>query len=99
MRLFRSLLSNLSRSATHHHGKVGAKVNGNGIVNANVNVNVPVPARRFAQVHDVRIEYEDAPARTQDMASLNGMWRRRLVSLLALLCMAFNSSTYALSQC
>ena len=62
MRFLRSLISNLQRSATNH-AKAGAKVNVNGAV----------PARRFAQVHDVRIEYEHAPARNEEMASLNGV--------------------------
>jgi hypothetical protein len=59
MRLLRSLLSTLSRAPP------AAKPKPNAIASA--------PTRRFAQVHDVRIEYERAPAARQDDMALNGV--------------------------
>jgi hypothetical protein len=60
MRLLRSLLSNLSRAPPA----------------AKPNVTVAIasaPTRRFAQVHDVRIEYERAPAAREEDMALNGV--------------------------
>jgi hypothetical protein len=62
MRLLRSLLSTLSRAPP------AAKPN----TNATVAI-ASAPTRRFAQVHDVRIEYERAPAARQDDMALNGV--------------------------
>jgi hypothetical protein len=66
MRLLRSLLSTLSRAPPAAKPKPKP--------NANATVAIAsAPTRRFAQVHDVRIEYERAPAARQDDMALNGV--------------------------